>query len=105
MIVIEFVFVFVVGAYLQVPNQASGIQRQLIKAKGSRVTIALSSTYFDEDDDDNDVDVVDAYDVFDDDNKVNDNDDESGGGGLIERTRNGLSTPQKKNRLPHRTLW
>ena len=56
MIVIEFVFVFVVGAYLQVPNQASGIQRQLIKAKGSRVTIALSSTYFDEDDDDNDVD-------------------------------------------------
>ena len=107
MIVIEFVFVFVVGAYLQVPNQASGIQRQLIKAKGSRVTIALSSTYFDEDDDDNDVDVVDAYDVFDDDNKVNDNDDESGGGGLIERTRDGPSTPQKKTGCPVglTTLW
>ena len=98
MIVIEFVFVFVVGAYLQVPNQASGIQRQLIKAKGSRVTIALSSTYFDEDDDDNDVDEVDAYD--DHHHEVNDNDDESGGGGLIERTRNGLSTPQKKQVAP-----
>ena len=100
MIVIEFVFEFVVGAYLQVPNQASGIQRQLIKAKGSRVTIALSSTYFDEDDDGNDVDEADAYD----DGDSDDNDDESGGG-LMERTRNGLSTPQKKNRLPHRTLW
>ena len=95
LIVIEFVFVFVVGAYLQVPNQASGIQRQLIKAKGGRVTIALSSTYFDEDDDGNDVEEADTDDA-DDDNEDNDNDDDSGGGGLIERTRDRPSTPEKK---------
>ena len=46
LIVIEFVFVFVVGAYLQVPNQASGIQRQLIKVKGGRVARKSAPTYF-----------------------------------------------------------